>query len=276
MATKESSAIKMVNGEKLTYDVAKNLLSDGRAAVIMGAARVNGTPSIPPFTSSEALELAVDDGAGELSILYTCRDGDFVSENALSVHTHAAHHGRTYQTGPMYDVETIKMVLRTVKQCRIDGIKAPEDAAAAKLNTFGLKTHHGKDWTRSAVRHIVDAYSDRYRVHVRRPKNDADPSKIEIDVTPVSSPPATSAETAAETHEIKTHISEEDLQEHARKMLNGVTVLRAWINEYIAMTCDDRTVPEGFTLIADTDLDDLRVKAARWDQFFALTREIKS
>ena len=282
MGNRPTNALTTATGEKLTYDAATSKLSDGREAIIVGPGRVNGTAVIPEFVSDEVLELAVDVGDGETTTLFTCIDGCFVADHARSVHTHSSHHGRTYPTGPLYDEEVIRTVLRTIKRHRMmNGSRNVHKDTAAELNVIKIPTVQGKPWTAGAVHHIDKAYSSKYRVHVRRQKNGDD--ETEIDVTPVSSPPASTSETERVTQMIQVDFPDEPGPRLAA-VYESMKIVHADIVSY-ANRITERVIDlERLMIVAsetksfavdEEELEDLRTRAARWDQFFALTRDMR-
>lgn len=200
--------------------------------------------------------------------MYACKHGDFVSLQARAVSGHANHHFRprgAYFTGSRYDVETIKMILRLVKEIKQTNTRGFLAAAAIELNERGMKTVSGNEWTAGSVGNIWQTFRSKYRVHV--------PRKRDVAVS------STLTSTKSTDHVAQLDIALLDATELEMTLIDRLTELALDVTRYVesrrAHVCETAT-PSDQTLVENEELELLRRKARKWDTIFSLGDEEKS
>lgn len=262
------------DASRLTYDYASSRLSDGREAVVvtdhvtiqppLRSAGSKTGRSVSPFNTTAVVQLMVE---GDDTPLFTCRRGDYVTNNAHGVYMHTTHHDRVYNIAPRYPEDVIKLVLRTQRQLKHDGVKAYNEATADELNKRGVKTVSGRDWTSQMVHHLVQDYGDRYRTRLWKRRdtpdvNDQTVTKV-VNMINVPFPDEPESRLAA-------------VYESARVVLADIALYTQRVAERVIdlerlIVVAEQT--KHTATISDEEITMLRRKAAKFDRLFSLASE---
>lgn len=276
--TRKNKVTKRVSDDpnRLTYDYASSRLSDGREAVVVTdhvtiqpPLRFGGSKtgrSVSPFNSTAVVQLMVE---GDDTPLFTCRRGDYVTNNAHGVYMHTTHHDRVYNIAPRYPEDVIKLVLRTQRQLKHDGVKAYNEATADELNKRGVKTVSGRDWTSQMVHHLVQDYGDRYRTRLWKRRDTPDVNDQAAAVTKVVNminvpfPDEPESRLAAVYESARVVLA--DIALYTQRVAERVIDLERLI---VVAEQTKRTAT-----INDEEIAMLRRKAAKFDRLFSLASE---
>jgi hypothetical protein len=285
MANGKKSAKRVAEDpNRLTYDYASNRLSDEREAVVVSDHATikspftrNGKPATP-FNTDAVVQLMVE---GDDTPLFTCRRGDYVSNNAHGVYMHTTHHDRVYASVPRYSEETIKLVLRLHRQYKHDRVKNYNEATADDLNKRGIKSYSGLPWTNQMVHHIVQDYGATYRTRLWKRRDT--PHEFEKRAATVT------ADAVEITEKIVHHVNInfpddpnaritavydsmqvvlDDVVRYAQRIAERVTDM----HRLIAVAQETKSTPVT-PLIDEEELAMLRRKAAKFDRLFSLASE---
>lgn len=94
---------------------------------------------------------------------YACETCGYLHDKIASVASHLNAHGDTIND-PLYPVETLKALIRSVKRAKQAGHRNYCEIAAADLNRRGIKTMDGSPWQSVQVSRLFKHWVDRISV----------------------------------------------------------------------------------------------------------------
>lgn len=197
--------------------------------------------------------------------LYECDMCGKVDVNPLSIRGHMSSHNAATKK-PDYDPAVLRTVIETVTKYREARVRGYAERTATELNDLGMMTSRGKAWTATAVSGVYNHWKDhpdfrRRRTVTRKPRTPATPPAAIA--TPVSKQPQ---------REVSPRRKVTVSADASTQLLHDQLCTAARQIEHLAGVVTGLAHAVAQLPTVDTVSDELRAKAAKYDQLLGILK----